>query len=77
MRGIRIDLSEREKVKKQLEERKLELENAFGRTLNVKSPKQLSEFLYKEMRFKKQYHRKTGKLTTNKEALIKLRRTMR
>jgi len=33
--------------------------------------------LYGELGMQKQYHRKTGKLTTNKEALIKLRRKMR
>ena len=42
--------------------------------VNVRSNQQLSKLLYEEMGMRKQYHRKTGALTTNKEALIRLRR---
>jgi len=76
MRGMRVDQSKREEIKKELEDRRKELEDAFG-NVNLRSPKQLSELLYGKLGMQKQYHRKTGKLTTNKEALIKLRRKMR
>lgn len=77
MRGMKIDIQVREQVREQLLNRKKELENAFGSKVNLQSPKQLAELLYEEMGLPKQYHHKTGALTTNKDALVKLRRKMR
>jgi len=72
MRGIRVDLERREEIKGELTKKKEELEKSFG-GVNVRSPKQLAKLLYEDLKLPKQYHRKTGTLTTSKEALIKLR----
>ena len=77
MRGMKIDLQGREQIRQELLKRKSELENAFGSKVNLQSPKQLATFLYEELGLPKQYHHKTGALTTNKDALIKLRRKVR
>ncbi len=76
MRGMHVDRQKRKDIRGELEARKKELEGAFG-SLNLRSTKQVSEFLYTKLGLPKQYHRKTGQLTTNKEALIKLRRKLR
>jgi hypothetical protein len=77
MRGMRVDTQAREQIRSSLLQRKSEIESAFGKSLNLQSPKQLSTFLYDELGLPKQYHRKTGVLTTNKDALIKLRRKIK
>lgn len=72
MRGLLVDLNERSKVREQLELRKRELEQSLG-GINVRSSKQMQQLLFEEMGMKKMYHHKTGKVSTGKEALIKLR----
>jgi len=73
MRGIRVDQRVREDIRRQLMESKSQLEKELG-NLNVRSPKQMKQFLYEELKLPKQYKKKTKQITTDKEALLKLRK---
>jgi len=48
------------------------LEEAIGHPLNIKSPKQVSEFFYSEMGQGAYHNRKTGGVTTDDETLEKI-----
>ncbi len=72
MRGMRVDSGKREEIAKELRNRQEILEKEFGE-VNVRSPKQLAVLLYDQLGFKKQFKKKTGAVTTDREALIKLR----
>ncbi len=72
LRGMRVEQQMKEQIGKELKYRQEVLEKEFGET-NVRSPKQLAILLYDQLGFKKQVNKKTGAVTTNKEALIKLR----
>ncbi len=45
--------------------------------VNPRSPKQLAALLYEDLKFPKQYHRKTKKITTDEEAIEKLRKKVK
>jgi DNA polymerase-1 len=49
-----------------------DLDERVGYSLNVGSPKQLKKLIYTEMKLPIQKHRKTGKVTLDKEAISKL-----
>ncbi len=74
MRGMKIDLGEKEKISKELGEKKEKLEGEMG-GFNVRSPQQMAKLLYEELGMKKQYRKdKNGnrRVTTGKKALRKL-----
>ena len=75
-KGIKVDVK---KVKKYFNEysQKLDiaqktLDKEVGYSLNANSPKALAKLIYDELGLPKQFHRMTGKTTTNEEALVKL-----
>jgi len=74
--GVRIDMEKRKAA--QIEHRGIlagaqkNLEESIGHPLNLGSPKQMREFLYDELGLSKQTNRKTGKVTANESAIIKL-----
>lgn len=72
-RGIKIDLTLRTEIDKNLsqEEEKLcqRLERAVGHSLNPSSPKQMMEFLYTELKLPPQLNPKTKKPTADEDAL--------
>lgn len=78
-RGVRIDLEKRGDMAKQLfaaiAERQRYINYVVGRPLNIRSPKQMQEFLYEEMQLppitKRGKRRKDGTtpITTDKDAL--------
>jgi len=74
--GIKVDVK---KVKKyfnaytqKLDQAQKKLNTEVGYELNANSPKALAVLIYDELGLPKQFHRATGKTTTNEEALIKL-----
>lgn len=69
--GIKINEGERSRIRSKLVERAGELSLGFE-GLNPKSPKQMQELLYGKLHLPKQYHRKRGGVTTDKESLQKL-----
>lgn len=74
LRGIKVDLGAREEVRKELEEREKELEKLIP--VNVRSPKQMKEFLYGQLGLPEQYDHKKGNISTGKDAIKKLRRKL-
>jgi DNA polymerase I-like protein with 3'-5' exonuclease and polymerase domains len=72
LRGIKVDMAGREGIRQLLEKEEKELESLIP--VNVRSSQQMKKYLYEEMGFKPQIHHKTGKVSTGKEALNKLRR---
>lgn len=77
LRGIRIDdvrmKARHKEVKKQIDQKQLELNEALGIELNVKSPKQISEYVYKKLNLPKKYGTGGG-LTTGSKTLLELAR---
>jgi DNA polymerase-1 len=73
VRGVKIDVKKRaihaERLKKEAIELQNKLNNAAEREINVNSPKQMADFLYKELELPVQTNRKTGKTSTNEQAL--------
>jgi DNA polymerase len=72
-RGMRVDPKIKDEIAKELRARQEVLEKEFGE-VNVRSPKQLATLLYDQLGFKKQFSKKTGSVTTDRAALIKLRK---
>jgi len=76
LRGVKVDTKKRalaaESLKKTMEDNQKKLNEAVGHELNVNSPKQMSDFLYRELGLPIQSHRKTGKTSTNEAALKEL-----
>ena len=72
LRGMRVDLMKRGGIKEDLQKREKELESLIP--VNVRSPKQMKEFLYGELGMPVQYDKKKGTITTGKRALEQLRR---
>jgi len=76
-RGILIDLDLREKLAKETERKAKEclekLERVTKRKINPNSPKQMKDFLYKDLGLPPQRKRSTGSTTVDEEALLKLR----
>jgi DNA polymerase I-like protein with 3'-5' exonuclease and polymerase domains/uracil-DNA glycosylase len=75
-RGIRVDQSSRERLSAELagsiSEREQWIETAVGHPLNIKSPKQMTDFFYRELAQKEIRSRKTKGLTADDAALEKL-----
>ena len=75
-RGVKADLAKLEEVRveleKQLEERKAVLDEQAGFSLNVNSPKQMKKYLYETLGLPEQRHHKSGKSTTDEQAIEKL-----
>lgn len=74
-RGVRVDLDVRNALRKELEDEISRLQAAVdamaGRPVNVKSPKQIAELVYGQLKLPKRYN-ESGSLTTNKDALVEL-----
>lgn len=72
-RGIRCDTQARAALSIQLmgevAEREEWMRNVTGSELNIKSPKQMQDFFYRQMGMKTIINKKTGNPTTNDEAL--------
>ena len=75
-RGVRIDAPYRLKLDTELEAKAIELQAkvdaAVGHPLNVASPLQMKNFLYKELGLPEQTKRKTGNITADEDAILKL-----
>lgn len=73
--GVKQNLAIREQVRKETIDRIALLQEYvradLGHDLNVKSPKQMAEFLYVERGYAPVRHHKTKKITTNKDAIAK------
>lgn len=73
LRGVNVNKTRKEELTIELMdaivERQNWLEDVVGHPLNPKSPKQMKEFFYDEIGLPQQKIRKTGKPTTNDEAL--------
>lgn len=76
-RGVRIDqakLAEAcEALRKEIDELQRRLNELVGHELNVHSPKQMRDFLYRELRLRPKYA-KSGGMTANEEAIKALQR---
>jgi DNA polymerase I-like protein with 3'-5' exonuclease and polymerase domains/uracil-DNA glycosylase len=72
-RGIRVDQARRNRFAMELFEeiakRETWLQSVTGGEFNIKSPKQMKEFFYDQLRLKPVVDRKTGQPTCNDEAL--------
>jgi len=75
-KGIRVDHESRERLSRELAEaidsRNSWLETVVGHPLNIKSPKQMVDFFYRELAQKEIRSRKSGGLTADDSALEKL-----
>ena len=73
LRGVNVNTERKAELSIELldaiAEREQWLEDVIGRPLNPKSPKQMKEFFYEELGLPTQKVRRTGKATTNDEAL--------
>lgn len=75
-RGILVDDEKRVellvKEVREVESLRTQLKGVVGYDLNPLSPKQMMKFLYEDLKLPQQRHRKTKKLTADKEAIDKL-----
>jgi len=75
-RGLRVDMKERLRFAMQTQQEVLSREQwmlaVLGRQINIKSPKQMADFFYREMGLKEIINKKTGGATTNDEALHRI-----
>jgi uracil-DNA glycosylase family 4 len=78
LRGVRIDVGRKNELEKLFgaqakfhHDKVMELE---GEPINMNSPKQMIALLYYKHQFKEQRNHKTGKLTSDRDALQKLKR---
>lgn len=75
-RGVRVDKKLRGELSLQLMEevaqREQWLKEVTGQELNIKSPKQMADFFYRQMGQREIKNRKTGSVTCNDEALHKI-----
>ncbi len=76
IRGVKVDEKVREEAKVKLNIESVEMQSALdalvGHNVNVMSPKQLKELLYRDMKLPVKYNRKSGTETVNEEALEEL-----
>lgn len=76
IRGVRVDHKRRAEFSFQLMEevatREQWMQEVLGQTINIKSPKQMADFFYRQMGQREITNRKTGGVTTNDEALHKI-----
>lgn len=74
--GIRVDLAKRGafafRLSDEIAAREQWLNEAVGRPINIKSPKQMQEFFYEELNFRPIISRKSKTVTCDEEALRKL-----
>lgn len=77
-RGVKINLVKKEELKesyqKIVDTMNQEIGDLIGTEINIRSSKQKADLLYGMLKMKKQYHSRTKELTTDKGALIKLKR---
>lgn len=75
-RGLRVDNAERARfagqVMMEVASREKWMEYVLGRVINIKSPKQMADFFYREMGLKEIINKKTHGVTTNDEALHRI-----
>jgi uracil-DNA glycosylase family 4 len=78
IKGVRIDVARKDELEKLFgvqakfhHDKVMELE---GEVINLNSPKQMIALLYYKHQFKEQRNHKTGKLTSDRDALQKLKR---
>lgn len=75
IRGVRVDQQKRSdlsmKLLEEAEKRKHWMREVLGYEINIRSPKQMQDFFYRQMGLK-QLHSKTGGVTTNEAALLTL-----
>ena len=76
IRGVRVDHNKRAQfglsLMQEVENRNHWLREVTGQELNIKSPKQMADFFFRQMGQKEVKNRKTGGITTNDEALQKI-----
>lgn len=76
IRGVRYDTDRQQILIKELTAAKIEtqafLDNVIGRKVNFGSPKQIAELFYQDLAQREIINKKTNKVTTNEEALVKL-----
>lgn len=76
IRGIRVDQVRTAKLAEELwqliAEREAYINDVVGRPLNIKSPKQMCDFFYREMGQKEIKSRKTGNATADDDALTRI-----
>lgn len=76
IRGVRVDHKLRGELSMQLmqevAEREQWMQEVLGQTINIKSPKQMADFFYRQMGQREIRNRKTGSVTCNDEALHKI-----
>jgi len=76
--GIPFDHKERDRIltetETHLEQKRKRLSDLVGEELNVNSPKQLKDYLYSTLGLTPQYNPMTQGITTNEDALLKLRK---
>lgn len=72
-RGIRANVRDKARISAELDGeikvREKWIQDVSGHPLNIKSPKQMQQFFYQDLRQKPVINRKTGTYTTNDEAL--------
>jgi uracil-DNA glycosylase len=77
LRGVRVDLARREKLRQDLfdaiVQREIWLTKVCGHPLNPKSPKQMAAFFYTDLGIPAMKNRKTGQPTLNDEALQRIK----
>lgn len=75
-RGVRIDKQAQAdlslKLQGEVADREAWMLNVLGQTINIKSPKQMADFFYRQMGQKPILDRKTKSITCNDEALHKI-----
>ena len=78
MMGVRIDTNRIKELKEETEayiiEAQSNLDKMVGAPLNVKSSKQMKEFLYGKLNLPDKRHKKTNSITANEEAIEELAR---
>lgn len=78
IRGVRIDLDKRNELAKYFREKSAtaaeELTKILGQELNINSPAQVNRVLYGTLNLPVKYNPKTGKATTDKDAINRLLR---
>jgi DNA polymerase I-like protein with 3'-5' exonuclease and polymerase domains/uracil-DNA glycosylase len=76
IRGVRVDHKRRAEFSFQLMDevarREQWMQAVLGHTINIKSPKQMADFFYRQMGQREIISRKTGGVTTNEEALHRI-----
>jgi len=75
-RGLRVDMKERLRfamaVQGEVATREDWMQQVLGRVINIKSPKQMADFFYREMGLKPIISKKTKGVTTDDEALHRI-----